>query len=93
MEAEGWSLEVEQADIMTDFWALNDPVWGDVFKLDGTMTEASWCAWFMIRAARGIFTTSWTETFHPEATVFQVKRKIMIHLKLKQLGDSTLGLT
>ena len=23
-------------------------------------------AWFMIRAARGIFTTSWAETFHPE---------------------------
>ena len=26
---------------MADFSALNDPVWGDVFKLDGTMTEAS----------------------------------------------------
>ena len=40
LEAEGWRLEVEQADITDDFSALDDPVWGDVFKLDGTMTEA-----------------------------------------------------
>ena len=39
-EAEGWRLKVEQADIMADFLALNDLVWGGVFKLDGTMTEA-----------------------------------------------------
>ena len=41
LEAGGWRLEVEQADITDDFSALDDPVWGAVFKLDGTMTEAS----------------------------------------------------